>query len=102
MDAGKEVGGEPPRGRWLCIFKRSDFPGMRRPGFTTCGCIENAVFYNVYFNFRIRAAESRRLLIRLRGRIAQTRNSEGESSPSKGAETRLPAEIFEFLSLAIC
>lgn len=44
-------------------------------------CIENAVFYNVYFNFRVRTAESRRLLIRLRGWIAQTRNSEGESSP---------------------
>lgn len=44
-------------------------------------CIENPVFYNVYFNFRVRTAESRRLLIRLRGWIAQTRNSEGESSP---------------------
>lgn len=75
------------------IFKRSDFRGMRRPGFTTwwcAGCTENAVFYNVYFNFRVRAAESRRLLIRLRGWIAQTRNSEGESSPSRGRRRVCP------------
>lgn len=80
-------------GRRLCIFKRSDFRGMRRPGFTIwwcAGCIENGVFYNVYFNFQVRAAESRRLLIRLRGWIAQTRNSEGESSPSRGRRRVCP------------
>lgn len=46
-------------------------------------CIENAAFYNVYFNFRVWTAGLGRLLIRLHGWIAQTRNSEGESSPSR-------------------